>query len=270
MVLAGGGVAESCSSRAIVIRWRAYGESDKIATLLTEDYGKLTGIAKGARNSRRRFANSLEPLARVRVHFRRRPNASLAFLESCDLLAADAELIEPAKLAYGSYFAEIADQLTVEEHPAAELYALLEEALATLQRGPVTGAFLRGFELQLLARSGYDPPLNRCNVCQRPFNRDDRPYLHLTQGTFTCAGCQTSGQPTVEVASGLLPRLAELRELPMAECQTQSLGQIAVEAANLTSRLLALHLVRPPPFPEAHRSAHDSCRLSEPDGQVVS
>jgi DNA repair protein RecO (recombination protein O) len=228
------------------MRWHAYGESDKIATLLTEDYGKLTGIAKGAKNSRRRFANSLEPLARVRVYFRRRPTASLAFLESCDLLAPTAELTEPAKFAYGSYLAEITDQLTVEEHPAAELYTLLEEALATVQRGPVTGALLRGFELQLLARSGFDPPMDRCNVCRRPFESNDTTYLHLTQGTFCCAACQTRGEPTVEVPSGLLSRLAALRERPMAECQAQSLGEAAAEAANLTSRLLALHLIRPP------------------------
>lgn len=239
-------MSESCNSRAIVLRWLAYGESDKIATLLTEDYGKLTGIAKGARNSRRRFANSLEPLARVRVHFRRRPSASLAFLESCELLAPTAELAEPMKFAYASYLAEITDQLTVEEHPASDLFALLEEALATMQRGPVTGAFLRGFELQLLARSGFDPPMDRCNVCQRPFGASDTPYLHPTQGTFCCATCQTRGEPTAEIPSGLLPRLAVLRELPMAECQTHSLGDAAAEAANLTSRLLALHLIRPP------------------------
>jgi DNA repair protein RecO (recombination protein O) len=73
-------VPDSRSSLAIVLRWRAYGESDKIATFLTEDFGKLTGIAKGAKNSRRRFPNSLEPLARVRVHFRQKPTANLAFL----------------------------------------------------------------------------------------------------------------------------------------------------------------------------------------------
>lgn len=239
-------MSESCSSRAIVIRWRAYGETDKIATLLTQDYGKLTGIAKGAKNSRRRFANSLEPLARVRVHFRRRPGASLAFLESCDLLASTAELTEPAKFAYGSYLAELAEQLTVEEHPAAEVYALLEEALATMQQGPVTGALLRGFELQLLARSGFAPPMDRCNACQQPFEREASSYLHLTQGTFACAPCQSHGEPTVEVPSGTMSRLAALRDLPMAACQGESLGAAAADAANLTSRLLALHLIRPP------------------------
>ncbi len=36
-------------SPAIVLRSRDYGESDRIVTFLTLDYGKLTGIAKGAR-----------------------------------------------------------------------------------------------------------------------------------------------------------------------------------------------------------------------------
>ncbi|MCP6756869.1 DNA repair protein RecO, partial [Klebsiella pneumoniae] len=79
------------------LRWRAYGESDKIATFLTAEFGKLTGIAKGAKNSRRRFANSLEPLARVRVHFRQKPTATMAFLESCELLGSTAAFSDPKR-----------------------------------------------------------------------------------------------------------------------------------------------------------------------------
>ena len=34
---------------AVVVRTRAFGESDKIVTFLTRDLGKIAGIAKGAR-----------------------------------------------------------------------------------------------------------------------------------------------------------------------------------------------------------------------------
>jgi len=44
---------------AIVLRSRPFGESDKIVSFLTESYGKLTGIAKGAKRSRKRFVNPL-------------------------------------------------------------------------------------------------------------------------------------------------------------------------------------------------------------------
>ena len=43
---------------AIVLRTRDYSESDRIVTLLTATAGKLGGIAKGAKASRRRFEHS--------------------------------------------------------------------------------------------------------------------------------------------------------------------------------------------------------------------
>jgi DNA repair protein RecO (recombination protein O) len=238
-------VPESRNSRAIVLRWRAYGESDKIATLLTEDFGKLTGIAKGAKNSRRRFANSLEPLARVRLHFRQKSTATLAFLESCELLTSTSGLSDPSRFAYASYVAELADQLTLEDDPVRPLYALLDEALRELERGPATTAFLRGFELQILTCAGFEPQLDRCTRCERPWTAGEPVYLSVSRGTFACGRCRSEQDATVDIAAALLPRLAELKTLPLAACRTRPLGALSQEAGQLTGRLLALHLARP-------------------------
>ncbi|MDX2167199.1 MAG: DNA repair protein RecO [Deltaproteobacteria bacterium] len=238
-------MAESLSSPAIVLRWRAYGDSDKIATLLTEQFGKLTGIAKGARNSRRRFPNSLEPLARVRVHFRQRPGASLAFLESCELLTPTDAFAEPNRFAYGSYLVELADRLTIEEDPVHSLYALLAEALAELEQGPATTGFLRAFELQLLTGAGFEPQLDACGRCQRPWMADETAWLSLHHGTVVCASCRAADDATVAVASPLLARLEALKNGRLATARRVGLGEHAADAALLTGRLLALHLARP-------------------------
>ena len=235
----------SHNSLAIVLRGRLYGESDKIVTFLTQDFGKLTGIAKGAKNSRRRFSNSLEPLARVRVYFRQRPQATLAFLESCELLDPPTALVEPGRFAYGSYFVELTDQLTMEDHPVAELYALLEEALAELGRGPATNGFLRGFELQLLTRAGYEPQLDRCMRCRCLLASTQPVFLGVAHGTFWCNGCRDPEEPLVQITASLLPQLSALKRLPLAQCRQRSLGDTATDAAQLTGRLLALHLRRP-------------------------
>lgn len=236
---------QSVSSAAIVLRWRAYGESDKIATLLTEQFGKLTGIAKGAKNSRRRFANSLEPLARVRVQFRQRPGASLAFLESCELLSSTDAFNEPTRFAYGSYLVELADRLTIEEDPVHNLYALLAEALAQLEQGPATTAFLRAFELQLLTGAGFEPQLDACGRCARPWQEDETAWLSLHHGTVVCARCRAADDATVAVASPLLARLDALKSSGLATARAAGLGAHAADAAQLTGRLLALHLARP-------------------------
>ena len=233
------------NSLAIILRWRAYGESDKIVTCLTQDVGKLTGIAKGARRSRRRFANSLEPLARVRMYFRLRPNAHLAFLESCELLQSSSGLTDPTRFAYASYLAELVDQLTVEEHPVVELYALLEEGLNELEHGPATSALLRGFELQVLSRAGYEPQLEHCARCQRPLPTAGTVHLHTAHGTFICPDCRQPGAPLLAVSASVIVQLLALKAQRLVDCRQQVLGSSAAEAAQLSGRLLALHLPHP-------------------------
>src|SRR5919108_354299 len=79
-------VQRELSTPAFVLRTRPYGESDRIVTFITEHHGKVAGIAKGAKNSRRRFAGTLEPFVRVRAVFQHRPHADLVFLVRCELV----------------------------------------------------------------------------------------------------------------------------------------------------------------------------------------
>src|SRR5262245_31804108 len=71
---------------AIILRSRVYGESDKIVTFLTRNWGKVTGIAKGAKRSRRRFVNVLESFTHVELRFRPSRGEELAFIFGCELL----------------------------------------------------------------------------------------------------------------------------------------------------------------------------------------
>lgn len=242
---------ESRSSQAVVLRWRAYGESDKIVTFLTRDFGKITGIGKGARNSRRRFPNSLELLARVRVHFRQRSEATLAFLESCELLGPSSSFMEPERLAYGAYLAELAEQMTVDWNPVPETYDLLEEALLSLESGPATASFLRAYELKLLERSGFAPPLHECSRCQGPLAVDGDPHFGPLQGVFWCRRCAAAARSTASdigdftVSSPLVARLRALREWPLERCRAEPFDAGREDAARLIGYLLSLHLIRP-------------------------
>ena len=236
----------SQASQAIILRTRPYGESDKIVTFLTEDAGKLTGIAKGAKNSRRRFANCLEPFTRVRAHFRLRPGASLVFLESCDLLEAAQSLTDPAKFAYGSYLVELIDQLTGEAHPIGELYELLAAGLDALRQGPATAAFLRSFELQLLHHAGYEPQLQNCARCHGAAASAASVFLDPAHGSVICADCRARGESVIPIARETLAALDDLKLLPLTEARHCRLAPAtAAEAAQLMGHVLALHLPRP-------------------------
>ncbi len=239
-------VNASQASRAIVLRTRPYGESDKIVTFLTEDAGKLTGIAKGAKNSRRRFANCLDPFTAVRAHFRIRPGAGLVFLESCDLLQPPGALIDPAKFAYGSYLIELIDQLTAEAQPIRELYCLLAEGLDALRQSTATSAFLRTFELRVLGHAGYAPQMEHCERCHEALDTGATAFFDPMHGSFICAHCRTPEAALVALHCETLTALGHLKELPLHQACEQRLGRpTADEAAQLLGRLLALHLPRP-------------------------
>jgi len=231
-------------TRAIVLRWRSYGDSDKIVTFLTETAGKLTGIGKGAKRSRRRFPNSLEPLARVRLRYTLRRGASLAFLESCHLRRTTAPLTAPGRFAYAGYLTELADRFSAEGHPVPELFSLLEEGLLLLESGAASGGFLRGFEVQMLTHTGYEPQLERCVTCKKRFPDEAAAFFDPTAGGFACASCRRGGQTDVPIACSALAELAALKRTPLVECRHVTLH--AVRDAGLASGcLLGAHLQRP-------------------------
>jgi len=119
---------------AIVLRTRDYMESDRIVTLLTEQAGKLGGIAKGAKASRRRFEHRLEPFSHVMLYFRRRPHGQLVFITRAEAAGLEPFRLEDnlGRLALGAYMLDLADALTSEDAEASGAYRLLAEALSAL------------------------------------------------------------------------------------------------------------------------------------------
>jgi DNA repair protein RecO (recombination protein O) len=155
------------STPAIVLRARDYAESDRIVTLLTRDFGKLSGIAKGAKASRRRFERKLEPFSHVTLFFRRRPHGQLVFItraEAGDLppLTAEDDL---ARFALGTYMLELTEALTSEEAEAAAAYRILAEALGILITAKANLAVRQGFELAMLRAAGFGLEFSRCRAC---------------------------------------------------------------------------------------------------------
>ncbi len=214
--------------------------------MLTRAYGKVTGIAKGAKRSQRRFGNCLEPFTRVDAYFAARSGASLVFLERCELRHAAQGMVVPLRFAYGSYLLELVDQLTVDDHPVPDVFDLLDVALEQIESGPITAALLRAFELQLLRILGWAPRLDRCSRCQSAFESGKFGYFHGTSAAFLCARCQENQRGAERVPASILSALAHLQEAPLSACRDRALEPaLAQQAALVTGRLLAPHLRRP-------------------------
>ena len=53
-------------TEGLVLKSYGLAEADKIVVFLTEEYGLVRGVAKGARRLRSKFGSSLEPFSIVR------------------------------------------------------------------------------------------------------------------------------------------------------------------------------------------------------------
>ena len=165
------------SSPAIVLRSWAYGESDKIVSFLTRDFGKIRGIAKGARRSRKRFLNVLEPFTLVQLRFHQRSNSPLAFVHACDWVHVFRDITRTlAKIAHASYLVEITDELTRDGDDSLLLFDHLRDGLRFLEENEASTGFLTAFELTLLRLAGFQPTLEHCQRC------GDRPPPDHGQG----------------------------------------------------------------------------------------
>jgi DNA repair protein RecO (recombination protein O) len=201
---------------AIVLRSRPFGESDKIVSFLSENYGKLTGIAKGAMRSRKRFVNSLEPFALVNLSFQDRPHNNLAFILAADLKLAFRQLLKSLdRISCAAYLVEITDGLIGEREENPAIYQHLKYGLTYLEENGASPCFLTFFELRLLRLAGYQPVLDSCKRCHKAARLEGRVSqwnFSPFDGGIVCDPCSCSRHDTLPLGAAAIEVLSALQD----------------------------------------------------------
>jgi len=173
-------------SEAIVLRTYPLRESDLLVTLFTRVEGKVKGVARAAKKSKRRFGGALEPLTYVRAFYDDREQQELARLDSCEVIESPmaGEIGYPRAVALG-HVAELLDELLPDREPSDAVFRL---ALAVLQelRGSSLWMPVTYFELWLTRLAGFLPELSECIVCGRGLH-GNRAYFHALADGLVCA-----------------------------------------------------------------------------------
>jgi len=143
---------------ALILRTYTLGESDRIVVFLTRDRGKKRGVAKNARQSRRRFGGGLEPLTCGRVGYVEREQRDLVRLEYVEPRRSPLSAVDGEALGYVGYFAELIDEWAQEADPNETLYRLGASIVEAIAAGVAIEPLARYFEYWLLRLQGvYEP-----------------------------------------------------------------------------------------------------------------
>ena len=142
------------TSDALILRSYKLGESDRIVVFLTRDRGKKRGVAKNARQSRRRFGGALEPLTCGRVGYLERERRDLVRLDYVELTRSPLSAVDGEALGYAGYFAELIVEWAPEADPNEPLFRLGASMVEAMARGVPIERLARYFEYWLLRLQG--------------------------------------------------------------------------------------------------------------------
>jgi DNA repair protein RecO (recombination protein O) len=172
-------------SEAIVLRTYPLREADLLVTMFTRAEGKVHGVARSAKRSKRRFGGALEPLTYVRAYYEDRERRELARLDSCEVLESPLtwEVTYPRVIAL-AHVAELLDELLPDREPNDVVFRLTLSVLAAM-RGSDVWLAITYFELWMTRLMGYLPELSECIVCGRPLN-GNRAFFHALSDGLTC------------------------------------------------------------------------------------
>lgn len=235
---------------ALVLRVVAFSETSSVVTLFTREFGKVRGLAKGARRPKGPFESALDLLALCRIVFLPKSSDALDLLTEARLerrfRAAGRDL---SRLYAGYYVAELLQELTLDGDPHPELFDAACEVLASLGReGLPVAALILHFELTALRVLGHLPALDRCVECGKPVGRGGRTAFGLAAGGVLCEACRPGKKPVVSVSAPAMELLrqfaggqARLDEEPPRRSYGELRGVLNQYLAHLLGRKPRLH-----------------------------
>ena len=212
------------TSHAIIMRTNEFGETDLLVTFFTPDNGRLKGIAKGARKSRKRFANCLDVLCLALLEYSLKREGGLYFLNSGKLINAHPGIRSDfAILSKASYMVELTEILFPWGVADRNMFELLKGALDALAEVDKVDIIPFIFEIKAMTLGGYGINVEKCSICGRQYKGEGRAVFKRDKGGIACLKCHQESA----ITPGLDP---------------QALKMIKLMQTNPWSSLLKLHL----------------------------
>lgn len=238
------GAKEQRESAAIVLDHRDHGESDKIITFFCQELGRITGIAKGAKRSKKRFVNKLEIFSSLRIQHTLPQNGRLAFIAEAELLDGFLNLrTDFACYTAANVVREIVLLATKDLEGDEDLYPLLHWVFQNLDSCKNPSPILIFFLMRFFTVIGYSPNLTSCADCGCQLIQNETFSFHMQSGGILCSRCNKEKYSSrIRLSCGTLRSLNMALKQPLSRLQrlqlTEQSRQEALSFFHLYARQL--------------------------------
>ena len=172
------------------MRTMSYGESSKIVTLFTRDFGKISLLARGARAMKSKFGGALELFTYNSIVFYEKEGRELQYLSDVAISEGFMNIRNDISRTYMALvMLELCNKAIHGSEENQDLFRLLIKALEALNEARDNFMNVLLFFAYYVAKVlGYDLNISSCDNCSDMLERAPL-YLNLDQGRFVCRQC---------------------------------------------------------------------------------
>ncbi|MCR5150604.1 MAG: DNA repair protein RecO [Clostridiales bacterium] len=198
-------------TNALVLKATDSGESDRILTLLTQDYGIVRAYANRAKKIGAKSSSATQILTygHYTVYIGRNGN-TLGEAKSERLFMGLRDDI--SKLSLAQYFCSLANEFVGEEEKSETALRVILNSLHFLENGQKSQLFLKMVtELKLLSIAGYMPQLGECPHCGK--SESETMVFSFRDSAVYCPAASKEG--TV-ITRGMLSAMRHITSCPVS------------------------------------------------------
>lgn len=175
--------------KGIVIREALSGEKDKVITIFTQEYGKISVFAGGAKTQKGRLVSCCQLFSYCDfVIFKNKDKYSLndgQVIESFFNITKDLEA-----LSLGQYFLQLCDYALPENEKCPEVLSLILNSLYLLCKRTKPNVMIKSiFELRLMCLAGFSPDIILCSSCEKEIEKGKKAFFLISEGKIICENC---------------------------------------------------------------------------------
>ncbi|MDD5040562.1 MAG: DNA repair protein RecO [Patescibacteria group bacterium] len=181
----------SYSTQGILLKHQPYREADRLVTVFTKEFGRLTMIARGSRKVLSKLAGNLQPFTVA--------DLTVVRGRTFDIITA-AEVVAQFRVSswklpalyLAGRFSDIVCNATKDRQRDVRVYELVLEVFAALSVPAVSVGRLHAIAWygvwRLLTYLGYGPHMHACTACKRGLE-EGRILFSYQRGGLVCGQC---------------------------------------------------------------------------------
>lgn len=173
--------------RGIIVNEGDYSETSKLLKIVTEDYGLISVMAKGAKSlkSKLRSVTTKLTYAEFQIYYKENKISTLICADEINpFINIKSDLL---KISYASFLLELTEQV-MRQSNERDIFNILIDALLKIENDYDPMVITNILELKYLSYLGIKPELNSCAVC----GNTNILTISTNKGGFVCTSCHTN------------------------------------------------------------------------------